>query len=133
MGGVAGFHSGGYQIKGCTCSDCTIKTGKVLTSGIGALMGNIGNAAHTTGAGCAVNCTIDAFEGSTEVGMIVGHFNGNTKVITLGTEDSKIKVKGTVKIGGTSTVLDSGNYSSYLWGLGNYSSSYHTFYTEYGE
>ncbi len=126
VGGLAGFHSGGYQLTGSK-NYGTVQA-DVAATGIGGLIGNIGNAAHTTGTGCEVHCTLTS-AASTEIGMVVGHFNGKTQSITLGTDGDPIEVSGTVN----GTVLTAGNYENYIYGPANYEGSYHTFHTAYGE
>ncbi len=123
---IAGFHSGGFALENCIAQgtlkvDCKI-------NGAGALMGNIGNAAHTTGNNCQVDATIDA-TAVENVGMIIGVFNGKTKNITLGTEAEPIKINGTVN----GTALTAENYTQYLNGANNYTAGVHVFNTVFGK
>ena len=96
VGSLCGFHSQGHAITNCQAKGEVI-TKVALTGGTGGLIGNIGNVAHTTGEGCSVNCKITTpATDATCTGFVVGLFNGNTKVITLGTADNQIKVAGTL-------------------------------------
>ena len=131
-GGIAGFHSGGYQLTACTVKACTVKSDNCV-NGLAAIIGNIGNAAHTTGTGCKVDCTIEGKAGASDAAFIIGKFNGTTQAITFGSEESPVKVKGTIKIGSTTTVLDATNLADYLHGTTNYTPAKHAFYAEYGE
>ena len=126
IGGISGFHSGGYQVTG-TKNYGPVQA-DVAAIGIGGLLGHIGNAAHTTGTGCAVNCTLTS-AASTEIGMVIGAFNGKTKAIVLGTAADPIEVMGTVN----GTVLDAGTYTNYLWGPALSDPGFHTIHTVYGE
>ena len=127
IGGIAGFHSGGYQLAGCK-NFGDVQCDVASTTGIGGLAGCIGNSAHNTGAGCAVNCSVTS-EASTEIGMLVGHFNGKTAVITLGSESDPIKVKGSLN----GTAVDAGNFGSLICGPANYSTDVHTINAAFGE
>lgn len=130
VGAIAGFHSGGYSFsnniaKGSVKANCAM-------GGVGALIGNIGNATHKegTGAGCKVDCNVTTQDATlATTGMIVGLFNGNSKDINLGTAASPIKVKGSVN----GTVLDASNFASYLHGSTKYKEGTHVFIAEYGE
>ena len=127
IGGIAGFHSGGYQFTGC------VNTGDVQSDvtaplGIGGLAGCFGNTAHTTGGGCSVDCNVTS-EDSTEIGILIGHFNGTSSAITLGSDSDPIKVKGSVN----GTVLTASNYSDYLCGPANYTPGTHTVNALYNE
>ena len=127
IGGIAGFHSGGYQFVGC------VNTGDVESDvaapiGIGGLAGCFGNAAHTTGAGCSVDCAVTS-AASTEIGILIGHFNGTSSAITLGTDSDPIKVKGSVN----GTALSASNYSDFLCGPANYTPGTHTINALYNE
>ncbi len=127
VGLVAGFHSGGYaydhnEAYGSLNVECAL-------DGAAALIGNIGNAKHTKhGMGCKVNADIQAKD-VTNVGMIVGKFNGSTQTITLGTEAEPIKIMGSLN----GTALNEGNYAGYLWGPTNYTADTHSFITAFGE
>ena len=96
---------------------------------MGGIAGLIGNAEKTTGTGCAVNCDIIGGD-TTNAGAVVGVYNGNTKAISLGTEASPIKVKGSVN----GTTLTSENFTDYLHGnCTTFSSEVHTIYAVFGE
>ena len=126
LGSLCGFHSQGHVIKNCKALGSV--TAKSTVAGIGGLIGNIGNVAHTTGDGCVVKCTVT---GGTEknTGLIIGLFNGNTKAIKLGTASAPIKVSGTVN----GTTITASNYSDYLHGSTKFSASNHILTTVYGE
>lgn len=125
IGLISGFHSGGYAITNCTAKG-TLSSPVVLL-GAGALIANVGNAAHTTGDGCKVDCVLDVPKTS-NVGMVIGYFNGKTKTIKMGSE-VPIKVKGTVN----GTVLNADNFTSYLHGPGNFDASVHIINAQYGD
>lgn len=126
LGGLCGFHTNGLIIKNCKALGSV--TAKSTVAGIGGLIGNIGNAAHTTGEGCVVKCAIT---GGTEknAGLIIGLFNGNSKAIKLGTAAAPIKVSGTIN----GTTVTASNYSDYLHGSTKFSASNHILTTVYGE
>ena len=75
-----------------------------------------------------MNCSVTS-EASTEIGMLVGHFNGKTAVITLGSESDPIKVKGSLN----GTAVDAGNFGSLICGPANYSTDVHTINAAFGE
>ena len=124
---LCGFHSQGHVIENCVAQGTL--TGDVKLDGVGGLMGNIGNAAHTTGAGCAANCTIVCTDDTANKGIIVGKYNGKTKQINLGTDESPIKVKGTL----AGTVLTVENFTTLLEGPANADASIHVIKAVYGE
>ena len=122
---LAGFHSNGYAVTNCTAKG-TISS-PVLLLGASGMIGNIGNAAHTTGDGCKVDCVLDVPK-TTNVGMVIGYFNGKTKDIKMGTE-VPVKVKGTVN----GTVLNADNFSGFLHGPTNFDAKVHIINAQYGE
>jgi len=122
---LAGFHSNGYAVTNCTAKG-TISS-PVLLLGASGMIGNIGNSAHTTGDGCKVDCVLDVPK-TTNVGMVIGYFNGKTKDIKMGTE-VPIKVKGTVN----GTVLNTDNFSGFLHGPTNFDAKVHIINAQYGE
>ncbi len=122
---LAGFHSNGYAVTNCTAKG-TISS-PVLLLGASGMIGNIGNAAHTTGDGCKVDCVLDVPK-TTNVGMVIGYFNGKTKDIKMGTE-VPVKVKGTVN----GTVLNADNFSGFLNGPTNFDAKVHIINAQYGE
>ena len=126
-GALCGFHSQGHAITNCVVKGSV--ESKVKLTGIGGLVGNIGNAKHTTGEGCSVDCSLKGTDDTSEIGLIVGYFNGSSSAITLGTEASKIKVAGSVN----GTTITAGNYSEYLHGPKNYSTTNHILNAEYGK
>ena len=93
LGSGAGFHTQNHKIENIHVSGNV--TALVAVDGIAGLIGNNGNAANTSGAGCVVNCVIT---GGTEerAGMVVGYWNGATKAVTLGTVENPIQVSGTI-------------------------------------
>ncbi|MBQ0080773.1 MAG: hypothetical protein KBS95_04420 [Alistipes sp.] len=127
VGSLCGFHSNGFNITDC-CAYGTITSLSDL-AGMGGITGAIGNSAQTTGTGCKVNCELTAPSAATEIGLIVGHFNGTSKAITLGTESDPIKVAG--KVNGTTITQD--NYLGYISSSSNYTPSKHTIFITYGE
>lgn len=122
---LSGFHSNGYAITNCTAKGTLKSDIKLL--GAGGLIGNIGNAAHTTGDGCKVDCVLDVPK-TVNIGMVIAYFNGKTKAITIG-NDSPVKVKGTVN----GTVLNAGNFTNYLNGPTNFDASVHVINAQYGD
>ena len=109
IGGIAGFHSNSKKVEGCI-SKGNVTSVSTITGGIGGLIGNIGNADHTTGSGCVVNCTVT---GGTEeyAGMVIGKFNSNAdaskrKKIELG----PLEVSGTINGAAASTSNLAGTY-----------------------
>ncbi len=122
---VAGFHSGGFAFTD-NVAEGTLKVCKI--AGAGALIGNIGNAAHDTGTGCKANAVLDAAS-ATSFGMVIGTFNGTSAKINIGTEASPVKIKGTVN----GTVLDATNYTNYVAGTKNYTPGTHNIVAVYGE
>ena len=124
---LCGFHSQGHVIENCVAQGTL--TGDVKLDGVGGLMGNIGNAAHTTGAGCAANCTIVCTDDTANKGIIVGKYNGKTKQINLGTDEAPIKVKGTL----AGTVLTAENFTTLLEGPANADASKHVIKAVFGE
>lgn len=128
IGSVAGFHSQGHALTGSKAGG-KVEAKVELTGGCGGLIGNIGNAAHTTGEGCEVNAEIVmATPDATTTGLVVGKFNGSTKAITLGTAESPIKVSGSVN--GTAVTAD--NYTNYLYGTVNYTAGTHVINAAFG-
>ena len=127
IGGLAGFTSQKHIIEDCNAFGTV--TAETPARAIGGIAGLIGNAAKNTATGCVVNCQINGGD-DTNTGMVVGVYNGNTKTITLGSEDSPIKVKGFIN----GTGLTSDNYANYLHGnCANFTSEYHTIYAVFGE
>ena len=112
FGGLAGFHSGGYELTGSTTTGSIVANCVLDTSGgIGGMCGNLGNAAHAEGmmVNNTIKCIVKAPEGCCGVGMVCGHFNGNTKTIYIGSAAEPIKVAGTLQIGDATTVVDATN------------------------
>lgn len=125
IGSLCGFHAAGMKIINCKALGSV--TAKSTVGGLGGLIGNINNAAHTTGDGCIVNCTIT---GGTEAnsGMIIGLFNG-ASAIKMGTDSAPIKVSGSIN----GTTLTESNYTEYLHGSTKYDATKHVFVTAFGE
>ena len=110
-GGLSGFHSRGLGITGSTVN-CKV-TAYVPVTGIGGMIGNIGNAATTTGEDCVINCVISGADPAS-AGMVVGLFNGTSQKINLG----PLEVSGSINGSPAS--------ASNLWGTTNYTSGTHT-------
>ena len=110
-GGLAGFHSGGYLITGSTNTGNVVSNVAISGGGVAGMAGNLGNSAHASGIikGNTIKCTVKAQEGTCGVGMVAGHYNGNSKTIYMGTADEPIKVAGSIQIGETVTVVDATN------------------------
>ncbi|MBR0083917.1 MAG: hypothetical protein IJP93_07500, partial [Bacteroidales bacterium] len=124
IGGIAGYHGGGYQVSSSS-NYGTLKS-DVKATGVGGLIGALQNIEISFGEGCKVDCNLVS-SNTTEIGLILGHFNGNTYAITLGSETNPIKVKGECK----GTTVSTDNYLNYLYGPAKYSSSLHTVFAEY--
>ena len=110
-GGLAGFHSGNYELSGSTTTGDIVCNVPLSGGGVAGMTGNLGNAAHAEGKirNNTINCLVKATEGTCGVGMLVGHFNGNTKTIYIGSAAEPIKVAGTLQIGDATTVVDATN------------------------
>ena len=110
-GGLAGFHSGGYELKGSTNTGNIVANVAISGGGVAGMAGNLGNAAHAAGkiVNNTINCIVKAVDGTCGAGLVVGHFNGKTKEIYFGTEDEPIKVAGSLQIGEVVTVVDATN------------------------
>ena len=110
-GGLAGFHSGNYELSGSTTTGDIVCNVPVSAGGVAGMAGNLGNAAHAEGKirNNTINCLVKAQPGTCGVGMLVGHFNGNTKTIYIGSAAEPIKVAGTLQIGDAVTVVDATN------------------------
>lgn len=130
VGSVAGFHTQGHVIENCKAYGTV--TAKVAVTGIGGLIGNIGNVAHTTGDGCVVDCTVTG--GTAEnAGMVVGLFNGDPKEgkpkkIELG-KTTAIKVTGTLN----GVTVTSENLKDCLHGTKNYKADAHIINAVFGK
>ena len=132
FGGLAGFHSGGYELTGSTNTGNVVANCVLASGGVGGMAGNLGNSAHAAGliANNTINCVVKAPEGTCGVGMVCGHFNGKTKVINFGTAESPIKVAGSIQIGDALTVVDATNVTDPAV-LGNHCSNYDAAYHIY--
>lgn len=96
VGSLCAFHSQGHAITGCTAKGEVIVKVKT-TGGTGGLIGNVGNVDHDTATGCVVNCKITAAANDgARTGMVVGYFNGTSKVVVLGSPSDPIKVSGSL-------------------------------------
>ena len=126
IGSLCGFHSQGHVIKNCNALGTV--TAKSTVDGMGGLIGNIGNVAHTTGEGCVVKCTLTGGTAATS-GMIIGKFNGNKYAIKLGTTASPIKVSGSLN----GTAVTASNFEDYLNGPTNFKAGTHVLTAVYGE
>ena len=110
-GGLAGFHSGGYELIDSTNTGDIVCNVAISGGGVAGMAGNLGNSAHAEGKikNNTIKCLVKSAEGTCGVGMVVGHFNGNSKTIYFGTADEPIKVGGSLQIGETTTVVDATN------------------------
>ncbi len=124
VGGVAGFHSQAHYVQNSE-NNGDVNVAAALTGGVGGLIGNQGNAASKY-YNNKVECNVSN-GGTFEVtGMIIGYFNGTSKTVTVGTAAKPIRiVGGSIKADGTSYSLTSSNYSKYLAGTKNASSTAH--------
>lgn len=132
-GGLSGFHTKGHRLIDST------NTGNVVVnceltgtaSGIGGLVGGKGNVAVPAGmfVGNKVNCIVSAVAVGHGVGMVVGHFNGNSEM-HFGTEESPLQVGGTLQIGDVATPVTAENVNTLEIlsnGCANYDSAKHFF------
>lgn len=126
IGSLCGFHSQGHVIKNCNALGTV--TAKSTVAGIGGLIGNIGDVAHTTGEGCVVKCTITGGKAESS-GMVVGLFNKAGKTIKLGTAASPIKISGSIN----GTALTASNFKDYANGTKNFGASVHVITVVFGE
>ena len=110
-GGLAGFHSGGYELINSTNTGDIVCNVAISGGGVAGMAGNLGNSEHAEGKikNNTIKCLVKSAEGTCGVGMVVGHFNGNSKTIYFGTADEPIKVGGSLQIGETTTVVDATN------------------------
>ncbi len=111
FGGLAGFHSGGYELIDSTNTGDIVCNVPISGGGVAGMAGNLGNSAHAEGKikNNTIKCLVKSVEGTCGVGLVVGHFNGNTKTIYFGTADEPIKVGGSLQIGDVTTVVDATN------------------------
>ena len=126
FGLINGFHTQTHTLKNCEATG-TIKCA-VAVNGLGGLCGGIGNVENTVCEGCKVNATIES-SATEQVGLIVGHLNGNSKNITIGTTDSPVKVAGTLN----GVKATSNNFKTLLHHAKNYKEGVHTFNAVFGE
>ena len=97
IGSLCGFHSQSHYMDGCTAGGEVICSASGIETWVGGLVGNMGNATNETGYGCIVNCKITVASYDPQcMGMVVGHYNGTTKPITLGSQSSPIQVSGSI-------------------------------------
>ena len=96
VGALCAFHSQGHAITNCTAKGEVIVKVKT-TGGTSGFIGNVGNVDHDTAYGCVVNCKITAAQNDgARTGMVVGYFNGTSKVVVLGSPSDPIKVSGSI-------------------------------------
>ena len=116
IGGIAGFHSSSYQMTNCeNYGDIVSPKAGIYAAGF---IGQFGNATNSATTGCKINCKVQGVEGGC-VGMLVGSFNGTTKVISIGSESAPCEVAGTLTVGGVSTVItDAELTKEYMFGAG---------------
>ena len=110
-GGLSGFHSRGLGITGSTVN-CKV-TAYVPVTGIGGMIGNMGNVAMTSGEDCVINCVISGAN-LESAGMVIGLWNGTTQKINLG----PLEVSGSIN-GAPASATN-------LWGTTNYTSGVHS-------
>lgn len=124
IGGICGFHSGGYllsEVKNFGNITCDFA---VTSGGVGGIAGKFGNSAMTLCANSAVDCNLTVADGCS-AGLVIGGFNGGTKTITCG----NIAVKGSFN----GTTLTESNYRDYLHGSYNYTEGKHIINATYGD
>lgn len=126
IGGIAGFHSNSYQMTNCeNYGDIVSKKIDVYAAG---LIGQFGNVDNSLTTGCKVKCTVQGEEGGC-VGMLVASFNGVTKVINIGTENSPCQVAGSLVIGSTVTTITAEQLTKeYMFGAGANRDTNHSCY-----
>lgn len=125
-GSLCGFRTQNHTIINCTAggsvkAECDLE-------GVGGLTGNQGNAAVKTGAGCKVDCVLTATAATTNIGLVIGKYNGTSKKVEIGAEESKVKVKGTVN----GTLVTSENFAEHIAGEKPLHAN-HIIHAEYGE
>lgn len=123
---VNAFHSQGHTIKDCVAGGKVVVNVDV-SGGVGALIGNQGNAQTISGEGCQINCDITVMETEAECGLVVGKFNGTSKVVTLGTPESPIRI-----LGGAINGKEITGANDRIVGSG-YSAAVHTIVTAFGK
>lgn len=124
IGGIAGFHSGGYALNAVKNYGDISCDSDLTKGGAGGLAGKFGNSAMTLCEKSAVNCNITVKD-SAYGGMVIGAFNGTTKVITCGT----IAVKGSFN----GEALTEDNCKDHLHGAFNYTEGKHIINVTYGD
>ena len=125
FGLINGFHTQTHSLKNCETTG-TLES-KLAVSGLGGICGGIGNVENTICEGCKVYSNIIG-GGTAQCGLIVGHLNGNTKNITIGTTESPVTVNGSVD--GVTATAD--NYMTLLHKATNYTEGVHTFNAVFG-
>jgi hypothetical protein len=115
FGGISGYMGVTLKMKNCENYGDVINK-STATIDVGGLIGNFGGNECTTGEGCIVKCTVSTVNDATYAGMVIGYYNSPTKLNTLGTTASPIKVSGNYSVSGTTTALTSTNYATYLKG-----------------
>lgn len=131
VGGLVGFQKG-MSLKNCK------NTGDVVCSdannAVGGFIGRINDSAFDAFSGCVINCTVSVPTGATRYGILNGEYKNNTVDLTVGDSSSKIKIKGAVKLGSSTTTLTSSNFMSEgVAKAYNYNESVHTVNATYGE
>lgn len=130
FGGVVGFMTQNYDIIGCSSlGDIDASASTSASAGIGGLVGGLGNVATSAIYDNKVNLELTTAASQTELGLVVGFFNGTTKAITIGTAEKPITVAG--KVNGTT--ITATNFTSYLCGPANYTEGTHVINAVYGE
>ena len=126
FGLINGFHTQTHTLKNCEATG-TLEA-KLAVSGLGGICGGIGDVKNTLCDGCKVNATIIG-GGTAQCGLIVGHLNGKTKEVTIGTAESPVTVAGTVN----EVKATAENYMSLIHNATNYTEGLHIFNAVYGE
>ncbi len=126
FGLINGFHTQTHTLSNC---EATGKLeSKVAVNGLGGLCGGIGNAKNEFGENCKVNATLIG-GGTEQVGLIVGHLNGRTNAVTVGTADKPVRVAGSVD--GVEATAD--NFMTLIHKASNYMEGIHTFNVVFGK
>lgn len=130
-GGLAGFHTQGHMIQGSSSTGNIVANCSIPKGGVGGLVGAFGNVASPAGtvANLSVKATVKAIDDCCGVGMVVGHFNGNSKTILVGSEDEPVSVAGTLQIGDEVITITADNMETYAHGdtCANFKESAHIF------
>ena len=100
-GGIAGFSSNGFKISN-SISKGNI-TSLINAQGVGGIIGNIGNSDNSGQEfpGCSVACVVRNADMTNEyTGMVIGKYNGATALVSIGSAEHPVLVKGRINLGG---------------------------------